>query len=127
MSESNEREFWDRRAEAWERRADSLGTPSDAYGIPAMGALPGAPGERVLEIGCGPGTTAVELAERVGPSGEVVAVDISPAMVAAATRRAAAAGITNVRFEAADAQTADLGGPFDAAYSRFGVMFFADP
>jgi SAM-dependent methyltransferase len=127
VTESSEREFWDRRAEAWERRADSLSTLSDAYGIPAMDALHVEAGERVLEIGCGPGTTAVELAARVGPSGEVVAVDISPAMVAAATRRAAAAGVTNVRFEAADAQTADLGGPYDAVYSRFGVMFFADP
>jgi SAM-dependent methyltransferase len=127
MTESSERDFWDRRAEAWERRADSVSAMSDAYGIPAMDALHVEPGERVLEIGCGPGATAVELAARVGASGEVVAVDISTAMIAAATRRAAAAGVTNVRFEAADAQTADLGGPFDAAYSRFGVMFFADP
>jgi SAM-dependent methyltransferase len=127
VTESNEREFWDQRAEAWERRADSLGSFTDAYGIPAMDALRVESGERVLEIGCGPGTTAVELAARTAPAGEVVGVDISPAMVAAATRRAAAAGVTNVRFEAADAQTADLGGPFDAAYSRFGVMFFVDP
>jgi SAM-dependent methyltransferase len=67
------------------------------------------------------------LASRVAPDGEVLGVDISPAMVAAATRRAAAAGTTNVRFVAADAQTENLGTDFDAAYSRFGVMFFSDP
>lgn len=120
-------EFWDRRADAWERRADSLNTFSDAYGTPAMDALRVEPGERVLEIGCGPGTTAIELAKRVAPDGEVVGVDISPAMVAAATRRAAAAGSANLRFFATDAQTGDLGQGFDAAYSRFGVMFFLDP
>ncbi len=123
----HEREFWDRRADAWARRADSLDRFSDDYGIPAMDALGVQPGERVLDIGCGPGTTAIELATRVGPDGEVVGVDISPAMLAAATRRAAAAGVTNISFLAADAQTDALGREFGAAYSRFGVMFFADP
>jgi len=126
-SGSDEREFWDRRADAWERRVDALNSFSDAYGIPTMDALRAESGERVLDVGCGPGTTAIELATRVAPDGEVVGVDISPAMVAAATRRAAAAGVINIRFVAADAQTGTLGGDFDAAYSRFGVMFFADP
>ena len=80
------REFWDRRADAWERRADSLGSFSDAYGISAMDALHVTPGERILDVGCGPGTTAIELATRVAPDGEVVGADISPKMVAAATR-----------------------------------------
>src|SRR5439155_1088381 len=59
--------------------------------------------------------------------GEVVGVDISPAMVEAAARRAAAAGVMNARFVATNAETEALGSEFDAAYSRFGVMFFADP
>jgi SAM-dependent methyltransferase len=122
----SESAYWDQRAAAWERRANAPTTP-DAYGIPTMDALLVKPGERVLDIGCGPGTTAVELATRVGPSGEVVGVDLSPAMAATATRRAAAAGMANARFVAADAQTADLGRSFDAAFSRFGVMFFTDP
>ena len=129
MTESgvDQREFWDRRADAWERRADSLDAFSDAYGIPVMDALGLKPGERVVDVGCGPGTTAIELASRVAPSGEVVGVDISPAMVAAAARRAAAAGATNARFVVADAQVQEIGVDYDAAYSRFGVMFFADP
>jgi SAM-dependent methyltransferase len=129
MSETdfNERDFWDKRAGAWERRIDSLNSFSDTYGNAAMDALRASPGERVLDIGCGPGTTAIGLAGRVAPDGEVVGVDISPAMVAAATRRAAAAGVTNIRFVAANAQTETLGDGFDAAYSRFGVMFFNDP
>jgi SAM-dependent methyltransferase len=123
----NERDFWDRRADAWERRADALNVLSDAYGMPVMDALHLEAGERVLDIGCGPGTTAIELATRVGPDGEVVGADISPAMIAAATRRAAAAGASNARFVVANAQSDDLGADFDAAYSRFGVMFFIDP
>jgi SAM-dependent methyltransferase len=123
----DESEFWDRRADAWERRADSLDSFSDAYGTPAMDALHAQPGDRVLDIGCGPGTTAVELANRVAPNGEVVGVDISPGMVAAAKRRAATAGVSNVRFVVANAERERLAQGFDAVYSRFGVMFFDDP
>jgi SAM-dependent methyltransferase len=125
--DSAERALWDRRAAAWERRADALSAFSDTYGMAAMEALAVGPGERVLDIGCGPGTTTVELAARVAPGGEVTAVDISPAMLEAAARRTATGGVTNVHFLAADAQTEPLGAGFDAAYSRFGVMFFADP
>jgi SAM-dependent methyltransferase len=122
-----QQQFWDRRAGAWDRRAESLSSIADDYGIPVMDALDLKPGERVLDVGCGPGTSTVELARRVGTEGGVVGVDISPGMVAAATRRAAARGATNIRFLAADAQTDSLGVAFDAAYSRFGVMFFDDP
>jgi SAM-dependent methyltransferase len=125
MSSFEQRDFWDRRAEAWERRADALGAFSDVYGFAAMDALGVSAGERVLDVGCGPGTTTIELAGRVGSGGEVVGVDISSKMVAAASRRAA--GVGNVRFNVADAQTDDLGSGYDALYSRFGVMFFPDP
>lgn len=129
MSEANseQQQFWDRRAGAWDRRAEALDAISDDYGRSAMNALAVQPGERVLEVGCGPGTTAVELAGRVGAAGSVTGVDISPGMVEAATRRAARAGLGNVGFVVADAQTDPLGEDFDAAFSRFGVMFFNDP
>lgn len=119
--------FWDLRAAAWERRADSVDAMSDAYGVPVMDALALEPGERVVDIGCGPGTTSIQLADRVAPDGDVVGVDISPAMVEAATRRKTRAGLTNVAFVVADAQSEVVGAGFHAAYSRFGVMFFSDP
>jgi SAM-dependent methyltransferase len=124
---SAERDFWDRRAASWERRADAVNAFTDAYGAAAMDALAAVPGERILDIGCGPGTTTLALAGRVAPGGVVVGVDISSAMLEAASRRALAAGLTNVDFVTADAQTGSLGEGFDGAYSRFGVMFFADP
>ena len=126
-SGAGEGEFWDRRAAAWERRAEALDGFSDAYGIPAMDALGVQPGQRVLDVGCGPGTTAIELARRVGPDGAVVGVDISAEMVAAARRRAERSGASNIAFRTVDVQDGALDGPYDAAYSRFGVMFFPDP
>jgi SAM-dependent methyltransferase len=82
----------------------------------------------VVDLGCGAGRTTVELASRVGPGGSVVGVDISAGMLAAAAERAARLGAGNVEFVHADVQVHDLGeARFDAAYSRFGVMFFADP
>lgn len=121
----DQREYWEQRAAAWERRAEVLGGFSDAFGRAGVAALGLQPGERVLEIGCGAGATTVDLAAAVGPTGEVVAVDLAEGMVAAATRRTA--GLANVRLVVGDAQVASLGSGFDAAYSRFGVMFFGDP
>jgi SAM-dependent methyltransferase len=126
-NDTAQQEFWEERAEAWERRADALDAFSDTYGLPAIDALAPQPGERLLDIGCGPGTTAVELARRVGPDGEVVAVDVAAGMIAALGRRLERAGIANVRGVVADAGRDPLGDGFDGAFSRFGVMFFADP
>ncbi len=84
-----------------------------------------APGERVLDIGCGFGETCLELGEMVGPNGEVLGVDCTEAFVEVAERECAAAGLDHVRFELADAQQCELlSAHFDVAFSRFGVMFF---
>jgi SAM-dependent methyltransferase len=86
------------------------------------------PGERVLDVGCGFGTSTVEAAERVAPSGWVVGVDISAAMLEPAHQRVAAAGLDNVELVQADAQLHPFEESlFDAVISRFGVMFFEDP
>jgi len=86
------------------------------------------PGQKVVDLGCGSGTTTLELAARVGPGGEVAGVDISAEMLARGRERAARAGTGNIEFVHADVQVHDLGeARFDAAYLRFGVMFFADP
>ncbi len=84
-------------------------------------------GERVVDIGCGAGATSLEIANRVGTSGAVLGLDISPTLIAAAERRARSAGAGNLSFRCGDAATTSFaGGTFDRLFSRFGVMFFPD-
>jgi ubiquinone/menaquinone biosynthesis C-methylase UbiE len=85
-------------------------------------------GQRVLDFGCGTGETALALAEKVGPSGEVVAIDISAPLLDQARQRAGAAGAANIRFVEADAQSFIFApASADLLVSRFGAMFFSDP
>jgi SAM-dependent methyltransferase len=111
----------------WQERMDLQLAP---LGLAAIEAVAPLHGERVVDIGCGCGDTTLQVARLVGPSGNATGVDISSPMLARARDRATKSGFSNTRFLEADAQVAtagDLGGPFDAAVSRFGVMFFADP
>jgi SAM-dependent methyltransferase len=98
-----------------------------AHGDAALELYPPPPGGRVVDIGCGFGDTTQRIAQLVGPEGEAVGVDVSPRFIEAARREAAEAGVANARFFAADVQIADLGGPYDHAFSRMGTMFFANP
>jgi SAM-dependent methyltransferase len=83
-------------------------------------------GERIVDAGCGCGVTSVALAQRVGPAGHVLGVDISAPMLARA-RQIAPAGLP-VDFVLADATVYPFEpASFDLLFSRFGVMFFADP
>ena len=87
-----------------------------------------APGERVLEVGCGTGAATAPFAEAVGERGRVVGVDISEPMLAGARKRIAESGLRNITVLQADAQTYRFeASSFDLITSRFGVMFFADP
>jgi SAM-dependent methyltransferase len=83
-------------------------------------------GERVLDIGCGGGTTALLIRERVGPEGSVTGIDISTPILGVARARAHAA-MAEVAFVEGDASAYEFQPVFDLAFSRFGVMFFADP
>jgi SAM-dependent methyltransferase len=86
-----------------------------------------APGERVLDLGCGGGATTLAVADTVGPEGAALGLDIAPMLIEAARARAAAAGST-ARFVCADAAIASLAEPpFGRLHSRFGSMFFPEP
>lgn len=85
-----------------------------------------AAGERVLDVGCGNGSTTLALRERVGAGGAATGVDISAPMLAVARARARDAG-TGVAFIEADAATHPFRPEHDLVFSRFGVMFFAEP
>jgi SAM-dependent methyltransferase len=83
---------------------------------------------RVLDVGCGFGSTTFSAARRVGRDGSCVGVDVSAPLLELATKRAREEHLDNVTFVRADAQThAFEANTFDAVISRFGVMFFDDP
>jgi len=112
----------------WIEFQELLDHQLEPLGRLAMECAQIAPGERVLDAGCGCGQTTLELARRVGPSGGVVGIDVSTPMLEAAERRARAAGLTHASFWNADAQIHVFpASHFDVVFSRFGVMFFVDP
>ena len=83
-------------------------------------------GERIIDVGCGCGATTIALAQKVGPTGHVLGIDISAPMLARARQLAPADA--PVAFELADATVYPFREPsFDLLVSRFGVMFFAEP
>src|SRR5689334_9958588 len=83
---------------------------------------------RVLDVGCGFGSTTFAAARRIGRAGSCVGVDVSAPLLELATKRAREEHFDNVTFVRADAQThAFEANTFDAVISRFGVMFFDDP
>lgn len=84
-----------------------------------------AAGERVLDIGCGCGGPTLKFARAVGPTGRVVAMDISEPMLAEGAARSKAAGVTNIEWRQAD-PTIEALDEYDLLTSMFGTMFFGD-
>jgi ubiquinone/menaquinone biosynthesis C-methylase UbiE len=83
-------------------------------------------GERIIDVGCGCGATAIAFAQKVGPAGHVFGIDISVPMLARARQLAPAS--LPLDFVLADATVYPfVSGSFDLLVSRFGVMFFAQP
>ena len=99
---------------------DGLG----AHGEAAIATHPPARGDRVIDLGCGFGDTTRRLAELTG--GGAVGVDVAEPFVELARREAAEDG-AEVEFRLVDVQSGELGGPYDYAFSRMGIMFFANP
>jgi SAM-dependent methyltransferase len=114
------------RVNAWAEVRGLLEQQLAPLGRRALAALAPQPGESVLDIGCGGGETVLDLARAVAPDGTVVGIDLSAAVLEFAQR--AAKACERVRFVQADAQVFPFEpASFDAAFSRFGVMFFANP
>lgn len=126
MDPSEQSEFWDERADAWARHAEAMEDFAQQFGAPGIDLLDPAPGEHLVDVGCGPGLTTFELARRVAPDGTVTGVDVSARMIASATDRAATAGVSGASFEVGDPGSGPIGS-FDGLYSRFGLMFFDRP
>jgi ubiquinone/menaquinone biosynthesis C-methylase UbiE len=110
------------RVGAWAEVREALELQLAPLGRLALAALAPRPGESIVDIGCGGGETVLDLARAVAPDGTVVGVDLS------GFARRAAKGCERVRFVQGDAQVYPFEpASFDAAFSRFGVMFFSDP
>lgn len=118
-------EYWnDDAGPRWARHADAIDEQLAPFIEPLIERSAVAPGDRVLDVGCGSGALARRLSECVGAAGHVVGVDISETLLAEARRRSRGGA---VEFRQADAQVESFQpGEFDRIVSRFGVMFFQD-
>jgi len=109
----------------WARRVEALDRQLAPAGALGLAALAPRPGERILDLGCGGGATTARIVNAVGPGGAVTGIDISPDLLAVARARP---GNEAATFLEGDAQGWDFAaGAYDALFSRFGCMFFADP
>ncbi|MFQ5971385.1 MAG: class I SAM-dependent methyltransferase [Alphaproteobacteria bacterium] len=121
-------EFWSGRVgEKWVEYQPRLDAMMASITRALVEAAEPTAGERVLDVGCGCGDLAFEVARRVRPGGAVTGIDVSEVMLAHARTLAAAQGLT-ITYEHADAEThAFPASAHDLMVSRFGVMFFRNP
>jgi SAM-dependent methyltransferase len=122
-------EFWNSSAtRAWADQYERMDRAVAALTEELLDLAALQPGERVLDIGCGAGTTVLELARRVGSDGHVLGADVSEPSVARTRERIAAAGLGHAEVIVADVSVHPFApNSFELAFSRFGIMFFSDP
>jgi SAM-dependent methyltransferase len=122
------REQWDKHAKGWNDHSAQIGDwlrePTDAM----LSMAEVRPGAHVLDVAAGAGDQTVDIAKRVGPTGSVLAADLSPAILEFAKDRARRAGYGNVETQTADGENLNVAeAGFDVAICRLGLMFFPDP
>jgi SAM-dependent methyltransferase len=122
------REQWDKHAKAWNDHSVQIGDwlreSTDA--MLAMAEV--GPGARVLDVAAGAGDQTLTIAKRVGPTGSVLATDLSPAILEFAKDKARRAGYRNVATQPADGENLEVpDGNFDVAICRLGLMLFPEP
>ena len=119
---------WEAAAEAWDRWTPAIDRwlgPSTAIMLDMAGV---GPGSRVLDVAAGSGDQSLAAARRAGPTGKVLATDISPAILEFARNAAAKAGLRNIETREIDGERLDTlpEATFDAAISRVGLIYFPD-
>ncbi|MFC8348384.1 class I SAM-dependent methyltransferase [Streptomyces sp. NPDC057280] len=118
---------WGRAGHVWVEKQELLDELLRPLEEVLVEGLPTGTGDRVLDVGCGTGSTTIAVARRLGPQGHCVGIDISEPMIAAARDRAERAGVA-ASFVVADAADHPFEpASFDVVVSRLGVMFFDDP
>jgi len=109
----------------WAKSLDAMDRQLAPVGATGLAALDPRPGERILDLGCGGGATTGAIARAVGPTGQATGIDVSPDLLAIARARPENAGAVFLEGDAGGWSFEP--GSFDALFSRFGCMFFADP
>ena len=119
----------DKAARTYNAAADLYDDPSNTFwerfGRRTIARLDLRQGQRVLDVCCGSGASAIPAAEAVGPDGQVIGVDLAENLLALARAKASARGLDNVEFRAGDMLALDEQ-PFDAVVCVFGIFFVPD-
>lgn len=121
------RRQWEDAADAWHRWGPAI----EAWLEPATESMLDeagvTTGSRVLDVAAGAGGQSLAAARRVGPTGRVLATDISPAILEYAAKEATDAGLTTITTQELDGESLDVeAGAFDAVISRVGLIYFPD-
>lgn len=119
---------WENAAEAWDRWTPLLQRWLGAATEAMLDAARIGPGSRVLDIAAGAGDQTIAAARRAGPTGWVLATDISPTILRYAKAAAQRQGLANVETRELDGERHDVlpAESFDAAISRVGLIYFPD-
>ena len=129
MANEQQTEFWSGSGgEYWVVNQQQMDTMLEPLGARALTRIDLSGVRHLLDVGCGTGTTTMDIAARLPEGARVTGADLSVPMTEYARSRLAPAGISNADFMTCDLQTDELEADmFDAAFSRFGVMFFDQP
>jgi len=120
--------MWASVAGHWAEHADYVDARGEAATALMLDRVAPAPGDQVLELACGPGSTGMAAARLVGPSGHVVLSDVAAPMAAMAGARAEALGLANTASAVLDLEAIDVADhSFDVVLCREGLMFAVDP
>ena len=122
-----QRNQWNTAAAGWRKWSELIDGAASAISERLVELAGVQAGSRVLDVAAGYGEPSLTAARKAGPEGKVVSSDISPEMLAYGRERAAAAGLHNIEFVEADASSLSFPeGSFDAALSRWGIIFEPD-
>jgi SAM-dependent methyltransferase len=122
-----QRQQWDSAATGWRKWSELIDEAASGVSDRLVELAGVEPGSRVLDVAAGYGEPSLSAARKAGADGSVVATDISAEMLAFGRERAAAAGLESMEFVESDAGSLEFPeGSFDAALSRWGIIFEPD-
>lgn len=123
----SQQQQWDKASAAWKKYSDFIDANAGHISERLVELAGVTAGSRVLDVAAGYGEPSLTAARVAGTEGKVVSTDISAGMLAYGRERAAAAGLDNIEFVESDAISLDFpAGSFDAALSRWGIIFDPD-